>query len=389
MSEHIIPDRPPPPETLISVVLPVYNEAEVLPELLQRVTEAIAGTGADCEIIFVNDGSQDNSPQVLDRLAAEDPRAGVIHLSRNFGHQAAIQAGIVHARGDAVVLMDSDLQDAPEAIGRFVEQWRAGSDVVYAVRTQRKERWWKRLMFAAFHRLMSAVATVPIPTDAGNFGLVDRRVAREIVALGESDRYFPGLRCWVGFEQQGVEVRRDARYDDSTRVSLGGLFRLAKTAIFSFSSFPLMIFYAIGLLATGLFISLSGFSLFCKLFTDQAVPGWTSHILASSFFGALNALGICILGEYVIRIYDQVRDRPLYLIDRTVNLQPGNLQPDDVQGGAETAGEADRSGDAAYLELMEEAVRLLEAGTIRETPTVSDESASEPCEPVIFPLNDD
>lgn len=354
MIDHSGVRRPSWEETLVSVVLPVYNEAEVLPILAARITNALNSARAAYEIVFVNDGSRDQSPQVLDQLAAANPRVRVVHLSRNFGHQAAVQAGLAHARGDAVVLMDSDLQDAPEAIPRFLTKWWAGYDVVYAIRTQRKENVLKRLCFSAFHRLMSAVASVPIPADAGIFGLIDRRVARQILALGESDRYFPGLRCWVGLRQTGIVVERNARYDRRPRVSLPGLFRLAKTAMFSFSSFPLTIFHVIGALAASVFVGLSGFSVFCKLFTDQAIPGWTSHILTGSFFGALNALGISILGEYVIRIYDQVRGRPQYIVDRKVNF----ASPATEVGGA--------TDDALCLELMEHATQLLNEGTIPE-----------------------
>jgi len=358
-------DRPPLSDILLSVVLPVYNEAEVLPVLLAGLRETLAEVGVDSEILFVNDGSTDRSGQVLDRLAAEDSRVRVVHFSRNFGHQAAVQAGLAHARGDAVVLMDSDMQDTPEAIPRFLEAWQAGSDVVYAVRTRRKEIWPKRLMFAAFHRLMASVASVEVPVDAGNFGLVDRRAARQIVALAETDRYFPGLRSWVGFRQQGVEVERHARYDDRPRVSLCGLFRLAKTAIFSFSSFPLRIFQLIGVLAALLFLGLGGFSVFCKVFTDYAIPGWTSQILAASFFGAINALGIWVLGEYIIRIYDQVRGRPLYVVDRTVNMET------ETESGLE---ESNAEG-ATYRELMEEAMRLLQASTVPEPMGIEPEKA--------------
>ena len=267
--------RPPCGQLLLSVVLPVYNEAEVLPILAARIAEALNSCSMSYEIVFVDDGSRDESPRILDQLAAASDKIRVIHLSRNFGHQAAVQAGLSNARGDAVVLMDSDLQDAPEAIPRFLAQWRAGYDVVYAIRTQRKENVLKRSLFAAFHRLMSAVASTPIPAEAGIFGLIDRRVAQQIVALGESDRYFPGLRSWVGFRQKGIEVERNARYDDQPRVSLMGLVRLAKTALFSFSSFPLTIFHVIGAVAAMVFVGLGGFSVFCRLFTNQAIPGWT------------------------------------------------------------------------------------------------------------------
>ncbi len=354
-----LPQRPAPENTRLSLVLPVFNEAAVLPTLLDRLTEVLDKTPLDYEIIFVNDGSRDQSPQVLDRLAANNPRVKVLHLSRNFGHQAAVQAGLTHAQGDAVVLMDSDLQDAPEAIPQFVAAWREGYEVVYAIRTQRKENALKRFLFSAFHRLMSSVASVPIPADAGIFGLVDRRVARQIVAMGERDRYFPGLRSWVGFWQKGIVVERNARYDAHPRVSLMGLFRLAKTAMFSFSSLPLTIFHLIGISAGTVFVLLGSYSLFCRLFTHLAVPGWTSYILTGSFFGALNALGISILGEYVTRIYDQVRGRPSYVLDRAVNLN--------------TASSAnDLSGDAPYLELLREAMHLLEEGSLsqqRQTTT--------------------
>ncbi len=165
-----------------------------------------------------------------------------------------MQAGLAHAQGDAIVLMDSDLQDSPEAVGRLIAEWVCGYDVIYALRRERPEAWWKRCLFAGFHRLLARVASTPIPTDAGNFSLIDRRVAQEIVALGERDRYLPGLRSWVGFKQRGIEVRRNPRYDGKPRVTIRGLWRLAKTAIFSFSSFPLTTFYLIGYTALGVFL---------------------------------------------------------------------------------------------------------------------------------------
>jgi len=340
------------------------------------VTGAIAACEVDCEVVFVNDGSTDASPQILDELAAASAAVRVVHLVRNFGHQAAVQAGLAHARGDAVVLMDSDLQDAPEAVPQFIRKWRLGYDVVYAIRTHRKENLLKRALFAAFHRLLARVASVRIPADAGIFGLVDRRVARQIVALGERDRYFPGLRSWVGFRQIGVEVERSARYDHRPRVSLLGLIRLAKTALFSFSSFPLTVFYTIGGLAAVVFVGLGSYSLFCRLFTDLAIPGWTSHILTGSFFGALNALGICILGEYVVRIYDQVRARPLYLVDRTVNME----HEFDHR-------EEDALDDATYLDLLEQAARLLDGFTAPYDPSWM--GADEADEPRIYPIPED
>jgi polyisoprenyl-phosphate glycosyltransferase len=305
---------------LVSVVLPLYDEAAVLHTLTRRVEAALQGTGCRYEIVFVNDGSGDESASILDRLARENPHVRVVHFSRNFGHQAAVQAGLTFAEGDAVVVMDSDLQDDPAAIRDFIARWREGYDVVYAVRHSRKENAVKRSLFYGFYRLLNAISETPIPNDAGNFGLVDRKVAEHIVRMADRDRFYPGLRRWVGFRQIGVPVERHARHDDRPRVSLRQLWRLAKSAIFSFSSFPLTAFYAIAALSMLACGAVCAFTLYHKLFTGLAVPGWTSMTMAASFFGAINALGIGILGEYVIRIYDQVRARPLFVVERQVNF---------------------------------------------------------------------
>lgn len=306
---------------LISVVLPVYNESNVLELLARSVRDAVRETGCEGELIFVNDGSTDNSGEMLDRLAASDRHVRVLHLSRNFGHQAALQAGLAHVHGEAVVIMDSDMQDDPRGIVRFVEQWRQGYDVVYAIRCGRKEHAFKKFLFYAFYRVLNVVSRTPMPADAGNFGLVDRQVADEIARLPDRDRYFAGLRSWVGFRQVGVAVERGPRYDGRPRVSMLGLWRLAKSAVFSFSSFPLTFFYAIGATSLTVFLLLACFTLYHKLFTGLAIPGWTSMTMVSSFFGAMNALGIAVLGEYVSRIYDQVRARPLYVVRRRVNFE--------------------------------------------------------------------
>jgi glycosyltransferase involved in cell wall biosynthesis len=319
-SRFVSLSRPPVSDSLVSVVLPVYNEAAAVDPLCQRLRAALTSCRTTFEIIFVNDGSTDSSAEALDRLAMQFAEVRVLHLSRNFGHQAAIHAGLAHARGDAVVLMDSDLQDSPEAIGNLLDAWQSGYDVAYAVHVHRKEWLAKRLLFAGFHRFLSSVSRTPIPVDAGNFGLIDARVVRTLLALGERDRYLPGLRSWVGFKQIGVPVERGARYDDRPRVSLRGLLHLAKTAIFSFSPLPLTMFSWLGMIALAMFLVVSSYSVYCRLFTGLAIPGWTSQLVAMSFFAALNALGISMLGEYVVRIYDQVRCRPLYLVDRTVNI---------------------------------------------------------------------
>jgi polyisoprenyl-phosphate glycosyltransferase len=366
--------RPPVSDALISVVLPVFNESGGLVALCNRLRTALANCRTTFEIVFVDDGSRDGSADILDQLATQFDDVRVIHLSRNFGHQAAIHAGLVHARGDAVVLMDSDFQDPPEAIGKFLEAWQSGYDVAYAVRVGRKEWFGKRLLFAAFHRLLSSVSRTPIPVDAGNFGLVDARVARQIVALCETDRYLPGLRSWVGFKQTGIPVERGSRYDDRPRVSIRGLFRLAKTAFFSFSSMPLTLFSWLGWMAAVTFLVVSSYSVYCRLFTELAVPGWTSQLVAMSFFAALNALGISMLGEYVVRIYDQVRGRPLYLVDRTTNFRHETQTAQEPTAQADMSANFDLetldpldltdSWDDAYQHLLDQSNDLLELGAL-------------------------
>lgn len=307
---------------LISVVLPVFNEVAVLRQLTETVCDVAADNPYDFEIVFVNDGSSDGSSELLDQLARERPEVRVVHFSRNFGHQSALLAGLSTARGDAIVLMDSDMQDDPAAIPEFIERWEQGFEVVYAVRFGRKENFIKRGLFYSFYRVLESLSYTKIPTDAGNFGLIDRRVANHIVHLPEVSRFYPGLRSWVGYRQCGIPVERKARHDDQPRVSMRGLIRLARTAIFSFSTAPLALFYGVAGLSCLVCLALTSFVLYHRFVTGLAVPGWSSGLITASFFGALNALGIAVLGEYVTRIFDQVRARPQFIIDRTVNVYP-------------------------------------------------------------------
>jgi polyisoprenyl-phosphate glycosyltransferase len=386
--------RPPVADSLISVVLPVYNESEILTELCQRLRAALTACRTTFELIFVDDGSRDGSAQALDTLAKQFAEVRVVHLSRNFGHQAAVHAGLSYARGDAVVLMDSDLQDSPEAIGKFLDAWQTGYDVAYAVRVGRKEWFGKRMLFAGFHRLLSSISNTPIPVDAGNFSLIDARVVRHLLTLGERDRYLPGLRSWVGFKQIGIPVERGSRYDSRPRVSLRGLLRLAKTAVFSFSPLPLTMFAWLGWIAFTVFLGVSSYSVYCRLFTDLAIPGWTSQLVTMSFFAALNALGISMLGEYVVRIYDQVRGRPLYLVDQTVNFAEASEMTDAIPATAkidtmnETDApidlarldplEIDRSWDHAYQHLLDETNDLVELGALARAE--ADDYAKNSCD---------
>ncbi|MFO0913710.1 MAG: glycosyltransferase family 2 protein [Pirellulales bacterium] len=347
--------RPPIEQALISVVLPLYNECAVIGELIRQLQSAFAELPCRYELVFVNDGSSDGSSEKLDEAARQHDQVRVLHLSRNFGHQPAVQAGLLHARGDAVILMDSDLQDDPRSLVRMIEQWQAGYDVVYAIRFGRKENALKRLAFYSFYRVLNAISNTPIPMDAGNFGLMDRRVAQQVARLADYDRYFPGLRSWVGFQQTGIPVERLARHDDQPRVSTRQLFALAKTAIFGFSRTPLSLFYLISLAALAVCVLCTGWTLYHKLITGAAIPGWTSIAILVSFFGFVNALGISVLGEYVVRIYDQVRGRPQFVVARRVNFS------------------LERADDAAAWNLLDE-VRQLQHQLIRQLEPESSEA---------------
>lgn len=326
-------NRGRPTSALISVVLPTFNEYAVLQRLTESLLRVLCHIGHNFEIIYINDGSSDGSDELLDAIAARDSRIKILHLSRNFGHQAALLAGLRASTGDAVIIMDSDMQDDPGSIPDMIAQWELGYDVVYAVRRARKEGLIKRALFYAFYRILRLVSNTAIPVDAGNFGLIDRRVARQVAKMPERARFFAGLRSWVGYRQIGIAVTRNARHDERPRVSFIGLIRLAKTAIFSFSTAPLIAFYSIAAASCCVCIGISGFALYHKAVTGLAVPGWTSEVIAASFFGMLNALGVAVLGEYVVAIFEQVRERPEYIIERSVNHPViGDSRPPDSNG---------------------------------------------------------
>lgn len=309
-------------DATISVVAPVYNEAATIEQFVEEVRSYLVSLEgfAGHEILLIDDGSVDGSAEKLDDLVSRYPKeVKVVHLARNFGHTAAVAAGLDHASGDAVILMDSDLQDDPEIIPGMVEKWREGYRVVYAVRSSREEAIWKRFLFTAFYRLLRTVSDTPFPVDAGNFSLMDRRVVDILRSLPERNRYLPGLRAWTGFRQTGLPVARRPRHDRQTRVGFRGLWRLSMNAIFSFSYVPLFVFRLIGLFAIGLSGLVTLYALYYKLFTSLTIPAWTSEIVTISFFGGINSFGIGILGEYIARIYDELKGRPAYVVDRCLS----------------------------------------------------------------------
>jgi dolichol-phosphate mannosyltransferase len=307
---------------LLSVVIPIYNEQENLPELGRRLKVALEGLGEAWEVVFVNDGSRDGSSELLKKLRAEDPRMKRIEFSRNFGHQVAVSAGLDHARGRAVVVMDGDLQDPPEVIPRLVARWREGYEVVYAVRRKRKEGAAKRAAYALFYRLLQRIADIEIPLDSGDFSLVDRKVVDMLVAMPERNRYVRGLRAWIGFRQTGLEYERDARFAGEAKYTLRGLLRLARDGVFAFSEAPLHVAMNVGLAITVLSSVLAIWTLVKRILLYEVVPGFATLALLVLFFGGVQLITIGILGEYVARIYTEVKGRPRYVIRELDGLEP-------------------------------------------------------------------
>jgi polyisoprenyl-phosphate glycosyltransferase len=300
---------------IVSVVLPVYNERENLAPLVARLRAALAGAvGEAFEVVFVDDGSSDGSSAALDALHAADARLKVVHLSRNFGHQAALQAGLDAAGGDAVVMMDADLQDPPELLPRFIDAWRSGAEVVYAVRRRRPEGAWKRAAYAAFYRTVRVIAEIDVPLDSGDFCLLDRRVVSALRALPEHNRFLRGLRSWVGFSQVGVEYERDPRHAGAPKYTLRKLLRLALSGYVGFSAMPLRAASLLGLLTAlaGFLVAL--WVVYTKVADIPSPRGWVSLMAVVLLVAGVQLLVLGVVGEYLGRVYDEVRHRPLYIV---------------------------------------------------------------------------
>ncbi len=306
-------------EIELSVVIPVYNEEEVLPECHQRVKAALEALDLVYEIVFVNDGSSDSSVEILRAFAERDRRVGVVLLSRNFGHQIAITAGLDHARGAAVVVMDADLQDPPEVLGKMVERWREGFDVVYGVRARREgESVFKTTTASLFYRLIHALAAVDIPRDAGDFRLMSRRAVDALQQIEERHRFVRGLVTWIGFRQTGIDYVREPRSAGTTKYPLRKMVIFAFDAIVSFSSAPLRVATALGLFSSLAAFSYAAFAVWARLFTGRVVSGWTSMVIVVAFLGGVQLLSLGVIGEYLGRIYNEAKARPLYFVDEVL-----------------------------------------------------------------------
>ena len=304
------------PFPLISLVLPVFNEAANLESLQDRIDAGLSKAGCRWEVIYVNDGSTDGSRELLSRLAQERPQIRCVHLSRNFGKQAAIHAGLAQAKGDATIVMDSDMRDEPACLGQFIEAWRNGADVAFAIEDKTETRRWNNTLGNRLYRWLNRISNNSLGDDPSNFGLIDQRVVREILQLREADLFFPGLRAWVGFRQTGIIVQRTTQPSQKSKLSDRKLLSLVRSAIVSSSSFPALVFYTISAASFAISANCLSYALISNWLSGQAIPNWTSTVSIAAFFAGLNALGIAVLCEYLVRIQQQVLGRPAYIVDR-------------------------------------------------------------------------
>jgi dolichol-phosphate mannosyltransferase len=298
-----------------SIVVPVYNEVEVLPELYERMSEVMDSLGETWEFVMVDDGSTDGSTQVIWDLAEKDERVQPIIFARNFGHMIAVTAGLDYSRGEAVVLMDADLQDPPEVIPDLVKRWREGYEVVYAVRAEREgETRFKKFTAALFYRLINRITDVKIPLDTGDFRLIDRQVVDVLNQMRERHRFPRAMVAWVGFRQIGVPYKRAARKAGETKYPFSKMLKLAANAITSFSYFPLQIATYLGFISAGISALAIPVVIGLRLAGSNAFVGQASTLIAVLFLGGVQLISLGILGEYLGRLYDEAKDRPLYIV---------------------------------------------------------------------------
>ena len=298
-----------------SIIAPIYNEKENLPELHRRVSEVMNSTGEPWELILVDDGSTDGSTDIIRELAKQDQHIRPIIFARNFGHQIAITAGWDYARGDAVVIIDADLQDPPELILEMAKKWKQGNEVVFAVRTEREgESWFKLWTASLFYRIIYRITDVKIPLDTGDFRLMDRKVVNVLKQMREKHRFPRGMSAWVGFKQVGVEYKRAARVAGETKYPFKKMFRLAINAVTGFSYFPLQVATFFGFMSASLAIIAIPVVAILRLTNTHFFEGQTTTLVAVLFLGGVQLISLGVLGEYIGRLYDEAKGRPLYIV---------------------------------------------------------------------------
>ena len=306
-----------------SLIIPIYNEEETIRELYRRVSAVMDSLDDSVELILINDGSRDRSLKLMRELQERDARVCYISFARNFGHQAAVTAGLNFARGQVIVVLDADLQDPPELIPKMIESWQAGYHVVYAQRTKRKkESWFKRLTAYVFYRLLRQLADVDIPADTGDFCLMDRQVVDLLNSMPERNRYIRGLRAWIGFQQTAVKFERDPRFAGEVKYTFKKSLALAINSLVSFSKIPLRISTYLGLFSALIALLMALLVLYWRLQQpDSPVTGLATILIAVFFLGSVQLISIGILGEYIGRIYEEVKGRPAYTIAEIAGLE--------------------------------------------------------------------
>jgi dolichol-phosphate mannosyltransferase len=299
-----------------SFIVPLYNEEEIIPLLYSRLSSVMDELDGESELVFINDGSKDGSIILLREIHEKDRRVNFLSLARNFGHQIAVTAGLNYARGEAVIILDADLQDPPELIPEMIEKWKQGNEVVYATRTYRREETsFKRFTAYLFYRILKKLSEVEIPTDTGDFCLIDRKVVDVLNSMPERNRYIRGLRAWVGFTQTAIRYERDSRYAGKVKYTFLKSFKLATNALFSFSRLPLKFATFLGVISALSAIVMAFFVLYWRVFqTNSPVKGYATILIVVFFIGAIQLISVGILGEYIGRIYEEVKGRPLYTL---------------------------------------------------------------------------
>jgi glycosyltransferase involved in cell wall biosynthesis len=299
-----------------TILVPVYNEAEVLPQLINRLDKVIESSGIDVNILLVDDGSNDNSPFIIEEIISGKENYSAIFLSRNFGHSMALSAGLAEIgdTADAVFIIDGDLQDPPELLETFLQKMNDGYDVVYGIRKKRKESLFKRWSYKFYYRLLKRFSNIKMPLDAGDFSLISKRVVTQLNRMPEESRYIRGLRSWVGYKQAGIEYERDERQLGKPKYSVVSLFKLAFNGIFNFSEFPIRFIGFVGLFSVLLALVYLAITLYKKLVFGTVPEGFTALIFAIVLFSGVQLLSLGIIGEYVLRIFFQVKQRPLFIV---------------------------------------------------------------------------
>jgi dolichol-phosphate mannosyltransferase len=303
----------------ISIIVPLYNEQAVFDNLIERLVKVIDTTLFSCEVILIDDGSTDNTSQLVEEICGKDSRFTGILLSRNHGHQLAVSAGLANVRGlKGAMIIDGDLQDPPELVNEFYELLVNGYDVIYAIRKNRKESFLKKVAYSTYYRLQKKISSFNIPIDSGDFSMLSRRVVDNMNNMPEQSRYLRGMRAWVGFKQIGYEYDRDERQAGETKYSWKKLFELAFNGIFNFSDFPVKFITRTGFITVVFSLVYFGYNIYRKFFYDDVPQGFTATILAIILFSGVQLISLGLIGEYVLRIYNQVRNRPLFIIEKII-----------------------------------------------------------------------